>query len=335
MSHELPDSASPIPSGAASKQEPSAPAHLEAGRIEGSQPPPLLEKLSDQTSRNEAARRPATGPRTARGKKRSRVNPLKHGVLSKFALLDGESREEYLTLWNGLHDYFQPQGIMEYICVEDLTIAVWRKRRLIAADTGTISEKIFFIETKMREKQAVEALQISGDALFSHGLVAHEENPVVIEEIIDVWKTIRQLVTRGHLSECSPFIEKLYGANRYGKAPDQFSQSFENYCAAVKSGEKKGDPSRLIEMMQVMIAIIDRKIDRFSKLKESHEEMDHQKMHFKKLSGVIPSGVRSDLLLRYEVHLSREMDRILNRLERLQRMRKGQELPPRLDVNIS
>jgi hypothetical protein len=28
-------------------------------------------------------------------------------------------------------------------------------------------------------------------------------------------------------------------------------------------------------------------------------------------------------------------DRILNVLERLQRMRKGQPMPPRLDVNIS
>ena len=46
------------------------------------------------------------------------------------------------------------------------------------------------------------------------------------------------------------------------------------------------------------------------------------------------SGV-PDHLLRYETHLSREIDRILNRLERLQRMRKGQPLPPQVDVKIS
>jgi hypothetical protein len=33
--------------------------------------------------------------------------------------------------------------------------------------------------------------------------------------------------------------------------------------------------------------------------------------------------------------LSREINRILNRLERLQLMDKGQPLPPRLDVKIS
>jgi hypothetical protein len=49
----------------------------------------------------------------------------------------------------------------------------------------------------------------------------------------------------------------------------------------------------------------------------------------------IPSQEIADRLLRYEAHLSREIDRILNRLERLQRIRKGQPLPPQLDVKIS
>ena len=35
------------------------------------------------------------------------------------------------------------------------------------------------------------------------------------------------------------------------------------------------------------------------------------------------------------MHLSREIDRTLNRLERLQRIRKGQPLPPQVGVKIS
>ena len=49
----------------------------------------------------------------------------------------------------------------------------------------------------------------------------------------------------------------------------------------------------------------------------------------------IPDSEGIDRLLRYETHLSRESDRILSRLERLQRTRKGKPLPPQLDVNIS
>ena len=300
-----------------------------------SQAPLLVEKPSDQTPPNQAAQRKATGPQTARGKKRSRLNPLKHGILSKFALLDGESREEYRILWNGLHDYFQPQGIMEYVCVEDLTIAMWRKRRFIAAVTGRISEKIFFIETKMRAKQAAEALQLSRDAMVSDGLVVHDDNPFVITEIINIWEAFRQLVIRGKLDECRPFIHKLYGPDQYGKAPAPSRQAFEKYVEAMKMGETKGDTSKLAEIKQMMIEVIDSEIERFSKLKEVREKIDQQKILFNELTGVIPSGRRADLFLRYETQLSREIDRILIRLERLQRMRKGEQLPPQLDIKIS
>ncbi len=302
---------------------------------DGSQALPLLEKPSDQTPSNQPAARRSTGPRTTQGKKRTRLNALKHGVLSKFALLDGESPEEYRTLYIGLLDYFQPQGIMEYVCVEDLTIAVWRRRRLIAADTGTISEKIFFIETNMRAKQSAEALHISRDAMVSDGLVAHDENLFVIEEIINIWEVFRQLVTKDKLGDCGPFINRLYGMNQYGKAPDEFRKSFEIYSDSVKLGEAKGNPPKLAEMKQMMIDMIEGEIERFSKLKELREEIDHQQMRFKEVAGVVPSGEGSELFLRYEVQLSREIDRILNRLERLQRIRSGQPLPPELNIKVS
>jgi hypothetical protein len=60
-----------------------------------------------------------------------------------------------------------------------------------------------------------------------------------------------------------------------------------------------------------------------------------QKPKFNTAAVRIPSDEASDHLIRYEAHLSREIDRILNRLERLQRIRKGQPLPPQLDVKIS
>ena len=60
-----------------------------------------------------------------------------------------------------------------------------------------------------------------------------------------------------------------------------------------------------------------------------------QKPKFNTAAARIPSQEASDLLIRYEAHFSREIDRILNRLERLQRIRKGQPLPPQVDVKIS
>jgi hypothetical protein len=54
------------------------------------------------------------------------------------------------------------------------------------------------------------------------------------------------------------------------------------------------------------------------------------------LTKMLNDGLSNDRRCQtYETHLSREIDSILNRLERLQRMRKGQPLPPQLDVKIS
>ena len=42
-----------------------------------------------------------------------------------------------------------------------------------------------------------------------------------------------------------------------------------------------------------------------------------------------------DVLLRYETTLDRSIDRILGQLERYQRMRLGQQVPPQIKVNLS
>jgi hypothetical protein len=48
-----------------------------------------------------------------------------------------------------------------------------------------------------------------------------------------------------------------------------------------------------------------------------------------------PDMMQMDLLLRYGPSLDRELDRILKQLERRQRMRLGQPVPPSIDVNIA
>jgi hypothetical protein len=309
---------------------------LSSNTIEnGPQPSPLVEKPSDQTPPNKAAPRKGTGPRTVRGKKRSRFNSIKHGVLSKFVLLDGESQAEYISLTNGLQDQFQPLEKLQSVSLEYLAIQLWRLRRYFKAESAVISERIFSMEARMRTKQADEALQLSRDAMTSNGLVAHDDNPFVVKEILDTLETLRQLITGGKISDCLPLIHKLYGANEYGKTPDPFRQGLYGYVEVLKLGKTQGDQSIVSEMTLTMIEMIDGEIERFSTLKDLIEDADHKKLLFRKLAAVIPSRGASDRLLSYETHLNREIDRILNWLERLHRMRKGQPLPPQLDIKIS
>jgi hypothetical protein len=50
---------------------------------------------------------------------------------------------------------------------------------------------------------------------------------------------------------------------------------------------------------------------------------------------IAPDMMPMDLLLRYGASIDRELDRTLKQLERCQRMRLGQPVPPSIDVNIA
>ena len=50
---------------------------------------------------------------------------------------------------------------------------------------------------------------------------------------------------------------------------------------------------------------------------------------------MIPRGYSIHCQLRYSPALNREFDRTLNQLERLQRIREGQPVPPTLKLDLS
>lgn len=62
--------------------------------------------------------------------------------------------------------------------------------------------------------------------------------------------------------------------------------------------------------------------------------IETERSELKQLCLLVPESPTLDRLMRYETHLSREFDRILSRLERLQRMRLGQPGPPTVRLEL-
>ena len=60
----------------------------------------------------------------------SRLNALRHGVLSRHTVLPWEDGEEYRTLLEALVAEHKPRGPTEEHLVEELAGVIWRKRRL-------------------------------------------------------------------------------------------------------------------------------------------------------------------------------------------------------------
>ena len=92
----------------------------------------------------------STGPRTPQGKQRSKMNATKHGILSKYVVLKGESLKEYESLVQSLCDCFQPRGKMEEIEVGKIAMDSWRQRRLVQAELAETEERALRSEVETR-----------------------------------------------------------------------------------------------------------------------------------------------------------------------------------------
>lgn len=79
----------------------------------------------------------------------SKYNAIKHGILSRKAILEWESREEFDNLCVQLTNQFNPQTPLEKQYLADLINTLWRKQRIIRA------EKVLF-ESDYNEEKIVE-----------------------------------------------------------------------------------------------------------------------------------------------------------------------------------
>ncbi len=76
-------------------------------------------------------------------------------------------------------------------------------------------------------------------------------------------------------------------------------------------------------------------IKRLREFKESIEDLERERNAYRAEASLIARRDAMDRLVRNEVHLSREYDRALGRLERLQRKRLGQPMPPPVKLELS
>jgi hypothetical protein len=82
------------------------------------------------------------GPVTSAGKLKSSRNALRHGMLSHVLLIEGESQKNFMSLFNEIHDEFQPCTGVETTLVEDMAINRWRQTRLLNLESAGISSQI-------------------------------------------------------------------------------------------------------------------------------------------------------------------------------------------------
>ncbi|MEN8132890.1 MAG: hypothetical protein ABFS45_22465 [Pseudomonadota bacterium] len=96
----------------------------------------------EQAKANKENAKLSTGPRTSTGKQVVSGNRITHGILSTQLLLADESAEEYQTLLDDLQHQLRPVGTLELALVDRIAVSLWRQRRLVKAETASITLKL-------------------------------------------------------------------------------------------------------------------------------------------------------------------------------------------------
>jgi hypothetical protein len=68
--------------------------------------------------------------------KKTRLNAVRHGLLSVYTVLPWEDEAEYGSLLSGLVEEYAPRGPTEDHLIEEIAGVIWRKRRLRLAEAA-------------------------------------------------------------------------------------------------------------------------------------------------------------------------------------------------------
>ena len=259
-----------------------------------------------EANRHNAQR--STGPRTEQGKKWSRRNAIKHGILSSALLIDTrEDKAAFEKLRGALNIHYQPLSVVEELLVEDIANCWWRLRRALHFETQAI---IRSTETELWK-------------LTGEGSVTQEEAMQLIREAVeevqkrtgdgmeDIRSSVRRICSQSK-EELSTRLERIR-ATRYldicteqdvrAKAKELgLEEAFE---VAMAARRQQGDAAQWANPIP-----LDTRLN-------------------------MPAEEDLNRILRYESSVYRKLLQDMNLLERLQRARKGEHVPAPLHLSLS
>lgn len=285
-----------------------------------------------QLAANRANARKSTGPKTSHGKALSKLNALKHGILSREVLVRGrnyqESRHELTQLHQRFWDELQPVGPVEEMLVDQIVTAHWRLRRALTAESGEIALSVD--EGQWQRSRGVHPqVQWAKWGVFGDPVPCMEESALG-NRLLESWlREVRAAVERaGELTEAAIQIP-------FHGQPNSLAQELEGLRQRLLHNPEGLDAMALRERnLRESLAQIDRRLRSQGCLRAVCEEREANVETARQAAAVLPSAGTLDKIQRYETKLERQMYRAMAQLERLQRLRQGEAVPAPLSVEV-
>jgi hypothetical protein len=277
----------------------------------------------------------STGPKTPQGLAVSKMNAFKHGILSKEAVVRGrcikEDDSEFAALHQRLWEDLMPVGLLEEMLVEQIVTTHWRLRRALKAESGEIALNV-------DEGQWTRYTRNPGldmDAWLAHddASFAMHESVQGIKYLEKRLKEVREAMTReGELSEATMRTLLTY----FGGKPNLLTDRLEELRVYWLQNPDKLEASALRAKHQQMLGeFLDEESHFLAGQMVGCAEREENAEEARQAAAALPSMEVLDKIMRYEAQLVRQRDRAMNQLERLQRRRLGEAVPPPLSLDVS
>ena len=239
-----------------------------------------------------------------------RFNAMKHGILSRLAVLAHEDHGEFSDLVAALMDEHRPAGMTERHLIEELATIIWRKRRVLLAEGAKINEGL---------KNAVNSAKsvMTSAAPFQRGMSG--ENADLREFMEGTPEEIAERQRDAELdlaaTQKAAAILRKGEPNAYTKARRALLQESRDLWDGY-IGEEEGDYPATAEGLAQFI-------------RDTLEPISYQMARDAKFTPAIKAqtlgeGLRAHLLEklnRYETHLDRKFERTLAMILKLKDLR--------------
>lgn len=247
----------------------------------------------------------------------SRLNAVRHGILSRFMVLPWEDAAEYEALLDALTEEHSPAGPTETHLVVELAGVLWRKRRLRLAEIATYQRGLQVASDSSRTAQsalvasaATKPSKIDVAAAIKAGAVNTQRELADLDDDRQMTLTAIDILACERNRCYEDALEALENGTRDAWAeqltwkPDDYDTHVKPYTADAASLQRYLETEILPWYDKQRAQIIAQPLVRAQALGES---LDPDKL---------------DRLGRYEVHLDRKLERTLSTLLRLQELRR-------------
>ena len=213
--------------------------------------------------------------------------------------------------------------------VDKIVTTYWRLRRVLKAESGeiTLSVDNGYWERSRRDPMFTSMQwDILGDPVRSMKNSTLGNN-FLENELKEVRASVEQ---EGELTEAAVQSVVFHGK------PYSLTKELEKLRSQLQSNPEGLEPSALrARQKELALAYLDEKLRSISQNKSDSLDREVEEELACQAAAVLPSPEVLDKIMRYETMLNRQMDRDMNQLERLQRRRLGEAVPPPLTMEVS